>query len=342
MTAPVVSVVLPVYNAAHAVEAAVSSVLGQRLRELELIIVDDGSTDGTDSVLRLIDDPRLVVVRHPKNRGYVAAVRTGIEHTSTDIVARMDADDVAHQDRLAREYELLQQRPEVGLVATGFVSVDEHGQELRRHEPPPDHGSAWFRLLFANCLAHPTTMYRRAVFDAVGGYRDDCFPADDHDLWLRMAEVTEIATISDALLWYQQADSSMSVQLHEAMDDASVGVSARVLERIIGHRPSERILRGLRSSDPVLECRDVHEMLDVVLPAYLAIRRACRARGISTRRLRKQLAPVLLRGGLRGPDGTWCPAGIARLIARRPRTAGVLAFDRIAARSRPGTRDRSR
>ena len=102
MTAPVVSVVLPVYNAAHDVEAAVSSILGQRLRELELIIVDDGSTDGTDSVVRRIEDPRVVVVRHPENRGFVAAVRTGIEHTSTDIVARMDADDIAHEDRLAR------------------------------------------------------------------------------------------------------------------------------------------------------------------------------------------------------------------------------------------------
>ena len=344
VTAPVVSVVLPVYNAAHTVEAAASSILGQRLRELELIVVDDGSTDGTGSVLRRIDDPRLVVVRHSTNRGLVAAVRTGIEHTSTGIVARMDADDVAHEDRLGREYELLEQRPEVGLVATGFVSVDEHGHVLRRHEPPPDHASAWFRLLFANCLAHPTTMYRRAVFDAVGGYRGDCFPAEDHDLWLRMAEVTEIATIPEALLWYQRTDSSMSVQLDDAMEAASVGVvhtrargdqrtpSVRAdTPRLAQRRPGPRMRRHPRDArrrapcvprDPPGLPRPRHR--DTTAPT--------------------QLARVLVHGGLRGPDGTWSAAGIARLLGaatadcRSPRVRPHHRPDPLSARPRSDQR----
>jgi glycosyltransferase involved in cell wall biosynthesis len=331
VTAPVVSVVLPAYNAADTVGEAVASILDQRLQELELIVVDDGSTDATRAVLEKFDDPRLVVLHHPTNRGFGAALRTGIENTTTDVIARLDADDVAHTDRLAREYEVLQQRPEVGLVTTAYFIVDESGRELERRDTPPDHASAWFRLLFGNQFGHSTTMYRRAIYNAVGGYRDEYYPSEDHDLWLLMAEVTEVAMIPDPLLWYRQLDSSMSAQLKERMETASVAASSSALERITGQRPSERILRGFRPPYG-LTCRDADDVLDVVLPAYVAVRKACRKRGISTRRLRAEFARRLIRGGFANPKGSWCVAGLLRLFVRRPWTASAVVLDRAAAR----------
>lgn len=331
---PLVSVVLPTYNAASTLTDAVMSILEQQLREIELIIVDDGSTDGTDRVLAGIDDPRLVILHHPANLGYVAALGTAIDHATAPIVARMDADDIAHPDRLARQYEILRRRPSVGLVSTAFVSVDPDGRQLRQHGVPPDHAAAWFRLHFANCLAHPTVMYRRTAYDAVGGYDQRAVPADDHDLWLRMAEVVEIATIPDPLLRYRRSPESMSARLEDAMARASVSVSARAIERTVGRRPPERILKGLRVADPILGCSDAAAVLDVVVPVYTAIDRACAARGIPTKTLPGQLAALLIIGGLRAPDTTWCRSGLAHLVRHHPRAAATLARDRAIARIR--------
>ena len=294
MTRALVSVVLPAHDAAGTIADAVTSVLGQTLADLELVVVDDGSTDGTGAQLAAFADPRLVVERHPTNRGLTAALQTGIARASAPVIARMDADDVAYEDRLARQYALLVARPAVGLVATGFVAVDADGREAT-HGVPPDHAAAWFRLLFSNCLAHPTTMFRRTVYEATGGYRADHFLAEDHDLWLRMAELTEIATIPDPLLRYRRTGTAMSVRDHDAMDRASLAVSRDALARVVHRSPPERVLRGLRDDRPHLGPRDTVAAASVLVAASLAVRRRCRSRRIPTDALAGQLKSMLAR-----------------------------------------------
>ncbi len=334
--APLVSVVLPAHDAAETIRDAVDSILGQSLRELELIVVDDGSTDETAHVLAGIDDPRLVVHRLPEHRGHVAALHTAIGHSRAAVIARMDADDVALPERLAREHDVLQRRPSVGLVSTAFVSVDAQDRELGRHGVPPDHAAAWFRLHFANCLAHPTVMFRRSAYEAAGGYDERLAPAEDHDLWLRMAELVEIATISDPLLRYRQTGASLSARAGEQMTRASIGISARAIERTAGCRPSERVLEGLRD-EATLTCEDAPAVLDVVVPVYSAIRQRCAARDLPTWSLPGQLAAVLALGGLREPDGRWCRRGLAHLVRRHPRVAATLIRDRISSRANAST-----
>jgi GT2 family glycosyltransferase len=333
MSAPVVSVVLPAYNAADTVAETISSILGQTLRNFELIVVEDGSTDTTASVLEKFDDRRLVVVRHPENRGFGAALRTGVAATTTDIIARIDADDVAHPARLEREYDMLLRRPEVGLVTTAYFIVDELGNEIEQRHTPPDHASAWFRLLFGNQFGHSTAMFRRSVYDEVGGYRNDYYPSEDHDLWLLMAEAAEIAMIPDPLLWYKQLDSSMSATMTDKMEAASIGASAAALERITGVRPPERILHGFRHHFE-LGCDDAEAVLDVALPAYAAVAARCRARGISTQSLRGELGVRLARGGFVTPDGKWCTRGLVHLFVRQPWLALGIVSDRVSRRLR--------
>lgn len=337
---PLVSVVLPVKDAADTVLEAVESILEQTLRDLELIVVDDGSVDGTDRVLASVDDPRVIVLRHPVNLGLVPALRAGIDTARAEVIARMDADDAARPERLVRQYAILQRHASVGLVSTAFVAVDSQGRELQQHGVPPDHAAAWFRLHFANCLAHPTVMFRRVAYDAAGGYDERLVPAEDHDLWLRMAERVEIATIPEPLLRYRHRLGPNAARAVEERARTSAEVAARAIERTTGRRPAARVVEVLRADHARSDCHDARAVVAVVVPVYTAIKQACAARGIGTANLSGQLA-TLLAHGLRAADGSWCRGGVAELARRHPGVAVGLARLQLGRRARRATQDGS-
>ena len=188
---PSVSVLIPVYNARETVERAVGSILANSMRDIEVVVVDDGSDDGTDEILTAISlrDPRLLLVTRP-HRGLVAALNDGLRRCRAPIIARMDADDWSAPNRLERQWQVLQEDPTVDLVSC-LVRIE------RPDSAAPDQGmqryEEWVNaLVTADDIArerfiespvpHPTVMARRSVFD--GGYRDGPLP-EDYELWLR-------------------------------------------------------------------------------------------------------------------------------------------------------------
>lgn len=327
--APLVSVVLPVFNGAPTVGAAVASILGQTLADIELIVVDDASTDETPLVLRGIHDERMRVTTNAERQGLVASLNSAVETTASGLIARMDADDVAHPDRLALEHGLFRAYKQVGLVATAYTVVDDDGHDLGYVGVPPDHASVALGLLFGCCLAHPTVMFRRDVFRLVGGYRDEEYPAEDYGLWLRMIDVTQVATIPSAQLTYRRSDAGLSSTLQNQQTERTLELAAGAIERVIGKRPPERIVAGLTGRGPSLGCADCDEALGDVLAAYKKVRRASRARKAPHTGLHRQLPGLVLRCGLRDPAGSLCRACLVRLIARHPLVAARLATYRL-------------
>ncbi|MBX9625704.1 MAG: glycosyltransferase [Gemmataceae bacterium] len=212
---PAVSVLMPVYNAGPYLAEAVESVLGQTFGDLELVAIDDGSTDGSGAVLDRFAaaDPRVRVVHQP-NGGLVAALTHGYSLCRAPLVARMDADDVSLPGRLAAQVAHLEAHPDCVLVGTQIVLIDPDGRELRRTAFPTDHPAADRHQLFGwgSVIAHPTAVYRRSAYDAAGGYTADTYPAEDFDLWLRMAEVGRMAVLPDHLLRYRVHPKSISSQ----------------------------------------------------------------------------------------------------------------------------------
>ncbi|WP_123400771.1 glycosyltransferase [Inmirania thermothiophila] len=185
---PRVSVVMPVRDGGAALAAAVESILAQTLGELELIVVDDGSRDGAPG--RLPRDARLRVVP-AAGRGIVAALNTGIALARAPLVARMDADDLAHPERLARQLAWLEACPEAGICGAQVEIVTDAG--------PPGGGFRRYRdwlnglrspaaiareIFVESPIPHPTAVIRRAVLERLGGYREVPWP-EDYDLWLR-------------------------------------------------------------------------------------------------------------------------------------------------------------
>jgi glycosyltransferase involved in cell wall biosynthesis len=187
---PAVSVVIAVHNGERFIREAIASVLSQTLADLELIVVDDGSTDRTVDVIAACADPRIVLVRGPK-RGTSAATNEGLRLCRAPLVARLDADDVMEPNRLERQVAFLEDRPSLGGAASYYWIIDEHGVSCGAAEPDLlqledvelqlAHGG---RLVYA----HPTIMFRRDPVLSLGGYDSRFDMCEDVDLFLRMHE----------------------------------------------------------------------------------------------------------------------------------------------------------
>ena len=188
---PLVSILLPVRNGAAQLTAALDSLARQTFTDTELVLVNDASTDATGDILaRHPYACRQKVITLVRPTGLVAALNAGLEQARGSLIARMDADDVCHPERIQRQVESLTAQADLGVVATrvafggdrqlaaGYARYVDWTNTLLTHD---DIALARFR---ESPLAHPSVMFRRVLLDRHGGYRDGAFP-EDYELWLR-------------------------------------------------------------------------------------------------------------------------------------------------------------
>jgi glycosyltransferase involved in cell wall biosynthesis len=202
---PRVSVVMPVRDGERFLREALESTLAQTLADLELIVVDDGSTDATPEILAEAaqGDPRLRIQRQEPG-GLSVAINAGCALAQAPLIARMDADDVMLPDRLERQVVYLDGHPDVALLGGGIVLVDEKGNEIDR-EP----GRLHLDFLVRNELTHSTVMMRADTFRALDGYRLD--QSEDYDLWLRFDERYGVAALPEHVIRYRLHTGQFSV-----------------------------------------------------------------------------------------------------------------------------------
>ena len=215
---PTVSVVMAVRDGARWLSDAIGSVQAQSYQDWELIVIDDGSTDETPHLLAIHAQrpqlrDRMEVVTLPESRGLAHALNIGIRRGAcarvqggrivrarpAPLIARLDADDWMKPTRLERQVRYLAEHPAVGLLGTAILEVDEHG-DVRRHVFPALRDADLRRsLIRRNPFAHSSVVFRRWVWARVGGY-DEGYPvAQDLDLWLRMAPLTQMANLAECL-----------------------------------------------------------------------------------------------------------------------------------------------
>ncbi len=189
---------MTVFNAMPYLPDAISSVVEQTYSDFQLIVIDDGSTDGSSEFLRSVTDQRMTLV-HQSNQGQHCAANRGINMAATELIARMDADDVAQPDRLMKQVAYLDANPQVGLVGGQILRLGAKRAGLPSNLPTrhQDIVSALMRNRHGMCNA--TTMFRAELFHRVGGYWEHNL-SEDWDLFLRMAEVSELANLDDLLL----------------------------------------------------------------------------------------------------------------------------------------------
>jgi glycosyltransferase involved in cell wall biosynthesis len=226
---------MAVYNGAAAVHAAVASILAQTYQDWDLIVVDDGSTDGTLAILEALaaGDARIRVLRNTVNRGLAASLNVAWSHASGALLARMDADDVSYPDRLRRQVEFMAAHPEVAVLGTGIELMDSEGRLLGCALRPEWHEELQKRMYKENPFAHPSVIMRRSFLEAQGGYDWRLRWAEDSDLWLRGYRQFRYHNLQVPLVRYRVR---RTVPLRNSAYSALVLLRASVRERLVATR----------------------------------------------------------------------------------------------------------
>lgn len=241
---PSVSVVMPVYNGEKFVARAIESILAQTFRDFEFIIVDDGSTDATPTLLNeyAARDARIRLLAQPRNTGVAKAASRGNSTAGGRYIARMDADDVSLPRRFEKQVTYLDAHPDVGILGANIRDFDGSGARAKIWRRPTEPNVvAWF-LLFGNCMAHPSIMMRRSVFERFGPYRDCA--CEDYDFWLRAHSEAKMANLSDVLVRYCIRDDQNSKLFPARSTDLKL--QQKLMSSLAGRKLSPKSVELLR------------------------------------------------------------------------------------------------
>ena len=228
-TKPAVSVIIPVYNSFLYIESAVRSMMAQTLQDIEIIIVDDGSNDGTSDVLHrlALEDRRLRVEKLERNLGIVGASNHGLGIVRSNYVARMDSDDVAHPERLAIQKRYMDLHPSVVALGTSLRRVRADGTPFQISVRPRDAFMCRWIMRFRLSVVHPTVMFRYPMPDGSQPLYDPRYPVtEDHDFFVRMLSQGKIVCLPDVLLDYRHHDNNVT-KTHSKQLNANAEIICR-------------------------------------------------------------------------------------------------------------------
>lgn len=213
MNVPAVSVILPAYNCEKFIGKAIQSVLQQTFTDFELIIINDGSTDNTRSVIQTFHDQRILYLENPGNQGLISTLNNAITYAKGKYIARMDGDDISLSERLAKQKVFLDANENITVVASTIEFINEQEEktgvwELDRQTITPEQIKK--AILTQNCIAHPSVMMRSEIMKQLK-YMENQKNIEDYDLWLRLLNRGyKIAKLDEPLLLYRIHDSSIT------------------------------------------------------------------------------------------------------------------------------------
>jgi glycosyltransferase involved in cell wall biosynthesis len=225
MPRPAIAVVCAFHNEVGLIRHTLRSLNDQSFRDFEAVFVDDGSTDGTADIVRQIARFPFRILRNGSNLGLAGSLNRGIAATEAPLIARIDADDLMDPRRLERQAAAFAADDDLVLLGGQGIKIDDHGADAGViGMPVTDHGCR-FALNFYAPFIHPSVMYRKADALAVGGYDEETFPAEDYDLWCRLAVRGRIANLPNAMVRYRVRSSgsitstrrSLQLQKHLAV-----------------------------------------------------------------------------------------------------------------------------
>ena len=191
-----ISVVMSVYNSDQWLKESISSILNQTFKNFEFIIINDGSTDKSESIIKsFADQDERIRFFNQSNYGLTRSLNKAVSVSIGKYIARIDADDISLPDRLKKQYEILESSENIGLCYTNFYEIDFLGKKIRKKMITNRFNLIKHNLSRGvNNIAHSSVMFRKSVFDKLSGYREKLKKSQDFDLWLRMSEITTFSS----------------------------------------------------------------------------------------------------------------------------------------------------
>jgi glycosyltransferase involved in cell wall biosynthesis len=222
---PLVSIVLPIYNGSRFLRESIESCLAQTYRNIELIVVDDGSTDDSVEIVRSFRDDRLRLLRHGRNRRTPAALNTGFADSRGAYLTWTSHDNYYAPAAISEMVGFLERNRDVDFVFANQYDIDEAGNVIGERKPGP------FEKLVEWCCGSGAFLYRRRVYETVGGYDERAFPAEDYDYWLRVAERFRLGHLDQFLYYSRVHPGQVTNRFALKIVEADLAVKRRVLGR---------------------------------------------------------------------------------------------------------------
>ena len=212
---PKVSIVCAYYNREDYVTDSVQSLLDQNYDNLEIIIINDGSTDSTGKVLEEFNDPRLKIITQD-NTGFVGAIIRAVEEATGEYIAVHGSGDISYPDRISKQAQVLNDNEEVGVVGCHVKDDSKTGDDVYTLTIP--NGLKFNKqLLKQNLFTHGEVMFRKNIYEKVGGYRPFFTYAQDRDLWLRMSEHCDYRIVEEVLYRRLRLDGGVSTNIQKSL-----------------------------------------------------------------------------------------------------------------------------
>ena len=212
---PLISVIVPVFNSARYIKNGLLSILSQTYKNYEIVIVDDGSDDhtreGIEEVKNSFKDRKIIILAQ-SHKGAGAARNLGLEHAQAELVAFLDSDDLWLPEKLQRTVNIFNSRQEINLVSHDLIRIYQNGYKEkfllhRRYNPRADY---FVNLYKSNCLVTSTVTVKKSILFKVGMFDEDFPPAEEYDLWLKMAHLVKPYYIKEPLGYYLIREGSQS------------------------------------------------------------------------------------------------------------------------------------
>jgi len=229
---PLITVVIPVYNGEKTIRETIQSVFNQSLSDLELLVINDGSTDSTLEVVSQIKDERLKVYTYP-NAGLAASRNRGISLAKSEYISFIDADDLWTSDKLEAQFKALQKNPKAAVVYSWTDWIDEFSQSLGKGSHNTQNGEVLAQLLLNDFVANGSNcLIKMQAFREVGGFDETLTAVEDWDMWLRLAERYQFVAVPSPQVLYRVTSNSMSFNVW-GMESASL----RIIEKAFANAP---------------------------------------------------------------------------------------------------------
>ena len=265
-TSPNISVVMPVYNSATYLEAAIGSILNQSFGDFEFIIIDDGSEDNSYRIIQCYNDSRIRLFKNEVNKGIASCLNFGINHSCGEFIARMDSDDICELNRFEEQLKFMQNHPHISLCGTRTKIIDQDGQVLSiRESKIGDQQIKIALFLGETSISHPTAIIRRKflLFNHLY-YNPDYLYAEDYELWCRISILTDLENLSVPLVRYRVHEKSSSALFPKIQRLFARAALSTYMQRIrVPYTPEEMYLH-YQFSLPMNEAKS-HTLCDDVL-----------------------------------------------------------------------------
>ncbi len=328
--APLVSVLVAARDAESTLGLAVRSILDQSLTDLELIVVDDHSSDRTAEIVAAVDDPRLVVLTNDEHRGLAASLNIGLDHARGRYVARLDADDVAMRERLEVQVAAIRARPGLAVLGSAVLEIDEHGRPGARHAAPIGSAAVHWQALFGAPFYHPTVLLDREELERRALRYDESFAvSQDYDLWVRLLGWADGDNLADALVLRRVHHGQSSKRRAALQRQLQLDVARRAIAEIAPELSLDEAERAwqLGFGEPIVARREE------AVAAFLALLDAF-GRRHGSGAVRTIAARRLARGGALGAALRVDPLLVPRFAVGRARARRLERRDAASATAR--------